>query len=107
MDKFLTRKRNASACVNGKDPEQTSSEIATPSVPTLDALLSVLVFLTNEKILSEEALLWGIESIPKASLDRCLKGLGYPSKYFLCDNRRELQGGILDTIAKKTGIEVK
>ena len=25
----------------------------------------------------------------------CLKGLGYPSRHFFCDNRKVFQGGIL------------
>ena len=36
-----------------------------------------------------------------------MKGLGYPSRYFFCNNGKEFQGGILDTIFRKTRISVK
>ena len=36
----------------------------------------------------------------------CLKGMGYPSKYFFYDNGKEFQGRIIDIFAKKN-LELK
>ena len=48
------------------------------------------------------------ESVAKIILDEwCLKGMGYPSGYFFCDNGTEFKGNLIEAIAKKTGIKVK
>ena len=48
------------------------------------------------------------EEVAKIVLDNwCLKGMGYPTGYFFCDNGSEFKGNLLEAVAKKTGIKVK